>query len=98
MDTRSEQYVRETLLPCAERIFSSAFFRMNKGRRLEDFIAVPIVFIRSEYWELGFIPIADEPRRETQGAFVYGVSTDSIFGPFWCYYLDGRWVLYLVSD
>lgn len=95
MDTRTECYVREQLLLDAQRIFSCAGFK-PKHIHLEDFQPVAIYHRWLNFWELGFIPTVD--KRETKDAFVYSATSNSLFGPFWCFFQNGRWELYLAND
>ena len=97
MNIYSESYVREELLPDARRVFECAGLK-RKGLRFEDFEPVAIYHQWLNFWKLGFIPTKDQRGTETKEGFVYSVNSNSLFGPFWCFFQNGRWELYLAND
>lgn len=98
MNITSEDFVRTSLLPRARDIFLTATFRSVGCELSSYYIPVHIVHIRTEQCELGFIPRKDILLSHTVGVFLYSISSNSLFGPFHCYFQNGRWELYLVSD
>ena len=98
MNRTTEDFVRRELLPYAGEIFSGAAFSSPDCDFLHKYTAVAVVLSRSTAWELGFIPCGDIFGSSTRGGFLYSVSTNSLLGPFWCLFQNGRWEQYLVND
>ena len=98
MKNTSERFVRVELSPRAPELFQDATFRSPGCGPLYGYIPVSVAHIRSDCWELGFIPRKDILLSRTFGVFVYSISSNSLLGPFQCYFQNGRWELYLVSD
>ena len=94
----NERYVRCALSPRERNIFRRVTFRSPGFGMFDDYIPIPVAHIRTDYWELGFISKKDVLGFETRGVFVYSTLSNSLLGPFWCFFQHGRWELYLDNE